>query len=368
MYIYGSNSAVGARPWHPLGEPSPPPPVFSAAERQAVQDLLDKDVHNENALTDTVFFRRRPRRRHPLRGGAALYSSEKREWITIRDHLVRPMLAAVPRNIPFRPCCMFGPFPAKFVDPSKLGAHKDPATEARGIVYTGRAGFIDLGHLRETCDITEFVWTRLQGSGGSPTVIPTFQGEATITKPVPPNRWVAVAQAIANDDALGHEIATYDEHAFPGMHNSAFSPEDLCSNFVGTVVAHLAIGEGGSFPGKVDAKLATVLKALLAQTPAETEKAFNKVKNKWVSFVNSDSWKKDDYLRRRNFTRRPFKAGHPSDAKTPSWVLAGFGNAETFYTYKNTAVRTIPKTSFAAEIQRIRADAKARYGNDFDQP
>ena len=100
-----------------------------------------------------------------------------------------------------------------------------------------------------------------------------------------------------------------------GQHNSAFSPEDLCSNFVGTVVARLAIGEGGTFPRKVDAKLATVLKALLAQTPAETEKAFNKVKNKWVNFVNSDSWKKDDYLRRRNFTRRPFKVGHPQSMR-----------------------------------------------------
>jgi hypothetical protein len=227
---------------------------------------------------------------------------------------------------------------------------------------------MDLGHLRETCDITEFVWTHLQGSGGSVTVIPTFQGEATIIKPVPRDRWLAVAQTIAFDDALGHEIWSYDEHAFPGQHNSAFSPEDLCSNFVGTVVARLAIGEGGVFPRKVDAKLATVLKALFAQTPAETEKAFNKVKMRWVNFVNSESWKKDDYLRRRNFTRRPFKVGHSSDAKTPDWVLAGFGDAETFYTYKNTAVRTIPKTSFAAEIQRIRADAKARYGDHFDQP
>jgi len=226
---------------------------------------------------------------------------------------------------------------------------------------------MDLGHLRETCDLTEFVWTRLQGSGGSPTVIPTVQGKATIINPVPRERFLAVAQAIANDDALGHEIWSYDEHS-PGGHNSAFSPEDLCSNFVGTVVARLAIGEGGVFSRKVDAILAKVLKDLRAQTPAETAKAFNKVKTKWVNFIDSMSWMQDDYLRRRNFTRRPFKVGHPSDASTPSWVMAGFGGAETFYTYENTRVRTIPKTSFAAEITRIRADAKARYGNQFDQP
>jgi hypothetical protein len=363
MYLHSSNSAVGSLAWNPLGQPTSPALFFTAPERQAVKDLIDQEVHNENALTDRVFFKRHPRRR-----GADLNPSEKREWIGIRDQLVRPMLTAVPKNIPGRICCMFGPSPAPFVDPSKLGAHKDQVTEVLGIIYTGHAGFIDLGHLRETCDITEFAWTRLQGSGGSPTVVPTLQGEATIINQVPRDRWLAVAQAIANDDALGHEIWSYDEHTFPGQHNSAFSPEDLCSNFVGTVVAGLAIGEGGTFPRKVDAKLATVLKALRAQTPAETQNAFNKVKNKWVNFVNSDSWKKDDYLRRRNFTRRPFKVGHRSDAITPSWVLAGFGDAETFYTYTNTAVRTIPKTDFAAEILRIRADAKARYGNDFDQP
>ena len=335
MYLHSSNGAVGSLAGNPLGQLITPALTFTNAERQAVKGLIDQEVHNENALTDRVFFRR-----HPQRRGADLRPNEKTEWIGIRDQLVRPMLAAVPINIPARLCCMLGPSPAAFVDPSKLGAHKDLVTEALGIIYTGRAGFIDLGHVRETCDITEFVWTRLQGSGGSPTVIPTKQGEATIINLVPRDRWLAVAQAIANDDALGHEIWSYDIHV-RGAHNSAFSPEDLCSNFVGTVVARLAIGEGGTFPRKVDAKLATVLKALLAQTPAETEKAFKKVKNKWVNFVNSDSWKKDDYLRRRNFTRRPFKVGHRSDEKTPSWVLAGFGDAATFYTYKNTLVRMI---------------------------
>ncbi len=345
-----------------LGQPGSPAIIFSTAERQAVQDLIDRDVHNENALSGTVFFRRHPRRR-----GAALSLNEKTEWIGIRDQLVRPLLAAVPKNILPRPCCMLGPSPAPFVDPSRLGAHKDPATEALGLIYTGGAGFMDLGHIRETCDLTEFLWTRLQGSGGVPTVIPTVQGEATITRPVPRERFAAVAQAIANDDALGHEIWSYNVHS-PGGHNSSFSPEDLCSNFVGTVIARLAIGEGGAFARKVDAKLAAVLKGLRAQTLAETAKAFDKIKMKWVNFIDSSSFLNDDYLRRRNFTRRPFKVGHPSDAITPSWIMAGFGDAETFYSYKNTAVRTIPKTNFAAEIQQIRTDAKARYGNDFDKP
>jgi hypothetical protein len=36
--------------------------------------------------------------------------------------------------------------------------------------------------------------------------------------------------------------------------------------------------------------------------------------------------------------------------------------------YKNTIVKQISKSAFATEILRIRLDAKARYGNDFDKP
>jgi V8-like Glu-specific endopeptidase len=332
--------------------------TFTDVERQVVKVMVDQEIHNENILTDKVFFGRYPRR-----AGVKLRPTEKIEWIGIRDRLIRPILAAVPLRILSRPCCILGPSPQKFADPTQLGEHNKENIEAMGIIYTGRAGFMDLGHLRETCDVTEFVWTRLQGSGGSPTVIPTLHGEATIIKPVPQKFWLDVAQSIAYDAALGHEITTYDK-----QRNSSFSPEDLCSNFVGTVVARLAIGEGGIFSRKVDLKLAIVLRSLLAQTPAETENAFNKVKTRWVDFTNSTSWLKGDYLKRRNFTRLPFKVGHPSDAKTPSWVLSGFGDAETFYSYNNTEYRTIPKTQFASEIQRIRERAKVTYKDKFDQP
>jgi hypothetical protein len=361
MYLYRTTDTLGNSAWSVLGEPAVAA-VFTPAEKQSVQDLMDNEVHNENALTDKVFFGR-----HPSRKGAQLNFSEKADWIQIRDQLIRMMLSGVTKAFVGRPCCMLGPAPTPFVDPKNLGVHKQP-TEALGLVYTGGAGFIDLGHLRETCDITEFVWTRLQGAGGTTaTVIPTMQGEATIIKTVPRERFADVAQAIANDDALGHEIWTYDKHS-PGGHNSSFSPEDLCSNFVGTVVARLALGQGGTFSRKVDISLARVLRDLGAQTLVESQKAFDKVKTKWVNFVDSFSFVKDDYLRRRNFTRRPFKAGHKSDASTPPWVLRSLGDVGTFYDYKNTLVKQIRKSDFATEIQRIRLDAQARYGNDFDKP
>jgi hypothetical protein len=154
----------------------------------------------------------------------------------------------------------------------------------------------------------------------------------------------------------------------PGGHNSAFSPDDLCSNFVGTVVARQAIGAGGRFAAQVATKLKGVFTALRAQTPAETRKAFDLINGRWVDFTGPASVLHNDYLKRRNFTRLPFKAGHPSDAAVPAWLRASFGDAASFYTYKHTLAKTILKTDFAAEIQRIRADAKSLYGNDFDKP
>lgn len=77
---------------------------------------------------------------------------------------------------------------------------------------------------------------------------------------------------------------------------------------------------------------------------------------------------KDDYLRRCNFTRVPFKVGHPSDAPTPAWVMGGLADAASFYSFKKTLVRTILKSDWTAEITRIKADAAVRYSADFDKP
>jgi hypothetical protein len=272
-------------------------------------------------------------------------------------------------NIPKRPCCIFAPEAPtgnNIADPRNLGKHRD-ASEAWGIVYSGRAGFIDLGHLREECDLTEFIWIKLQGAGGAPTTIPTIQGEAKIIRQIPRYRWLLVAQAIAFDDGFGHEIFSYDIKS-PGGHNSAFSPEDLCSNFLGTIVARRAISHGGPFAARVTVELNRILKHLQVQSPIETRKAFDLVNSRWVDFIGPWSVLRTDYLKRRNFTRIPFKAGHSSDAKTPPWLWATFGDATRFYTYSHTLGKTIPKSNFTSEIRQIRANAKILYGDKFDKP
>lgn len=272
-----------------------------------------------------------------------------------------------------RPCCILAatisPFSrdSNLVDPSALGTHGS-SSEANGLIYSGKAGFLDLGHMRETCDIAKLIHDQLAAAGGTSMTINTPHGSATIHTRVPSGTWLNLAKSISYDDALSHEIMTYDMFGSPGGHNSAFSPEDLCSNYLGTLVAERAINAGGSFNTAATTELNSLVRALDGQTKAESLSAFNLINKRWVNFGGVSDLLLDSYLQRRNFMRTPWKTGHRSDSITPAFVGAGFGGAETLYTFIHTLSRRIPKSAFPAEITRIMADAASRYGPDFDKP
>ena len=282
-------------------------------------------------------------------------------------------IPAVPLSAPtVRTCCLLAPpttFTPNFVDITSLGTHNGP-TEVSGLVYTGQAGFVDLAHLRDICDLTKYVYDQMRAGAGYKTPILTNQGEAFLT--VCPKDELKVAKTIAYHDALAHEITSYSQ-SFPGGHNSSFSPEDLCSNNLGSIVAEKAINsillspKGKTFNGEVTKILPDILKLLDAQTPAETQKAFNLVNGKWVDFANAFSLRDFDYLKRRNFSHEPWKAGHSSDSATPTWVTDA-PRLSHLYTYTNKAVRIIKDKDFPTEIKAIQTDARSRYGSDFDKP
>lgn len=230
----------------------------------------------------------------------------------------RPQLRSVGPAPSIRPCCMLAPSqdprrPANsnLVNPSSLGRHR-ASNEVSGIVYTGKAGFIDLGHLRDHCDVTKFIHNQLT-IDLTPQRVSAVIGEAEMHEcPLSP---IEVARAIALDAGLGHEIITYDRFK-PGGHNSAFSPEDLCSNFLGTLVAERAIARGGNFDDAVTTELNNLLRDLDAPTPAESRNAFNLINGRWVDWndlLGTPSLIDDEYLRRCNFTQVPFKTGHSRD-------------------------------------------------------
>ena len=270
-----------------------------------------------------------------------------------------------------RPCCILAPTLAfendNFVDPKNLGKHRQ-ADEATGMIYSGKAGFLDLGHMRDLCDLTKSVFDQISALGSSLGTVKTANGFATIEKIPTGSDVIKVARAIAIDDGLGHEIFSYSQTG-PGAHNSAFSPEDLCSNFLGTLLAERAIAAGGTFNDEVDKELDKLVKSLDGQTVAETRKAFDLINGRWVDFGGRSSLFKEDYLKRRNFEQAPFKAGHSSDAATPSFVTDPLGSFTSFYDYFHTeGGGLIPEAGYSAAIAAVKTDAKSRYGTDFDKP
>ena len=277
--------------------------------------------------------------------------------------------AARPRS---RPCCILASsipiVGSNLVDPTVLGTH-GAADEANGLIYTGAAGFFDLGHARDTCDLTKFILDQINAVGGAAGHrVATIHGDALITATIPAADRVAVARAICYDNSFAYEIWTYDLRTLPGQHNSAFSPEDLPSNYFGTLLAADAIAAGGSFNAAVTTALTTMINSLAPQTVAESLNAFNLIRSRWVNFTGPNSILSQDYLRRRNFDRIPWKTSHPSDVPTPAALTAGFGLTTTYHDYTHTVDRRIRKSDFGTEVTRIRTDARSRYGPDFATP
>jgi hypothetical protein len=90
QYVPGGSAATPA--------PTVTPPVASpgrapATEQQFVQSLIATGNRDENSLTNKVFYRRHPELNgQPLSSSQPNFSSLSKEWISIRDGIVRPAL------------------------------------------------------------------------------------------------------------------------------------------------------------------------------------------------------------------------------------------------------------------------------------
>ena len=279
---------------------------------------------------------------------------------------------ALPSIVP-RPCCILSSeipvFGSNIVDPTNLGTHGDPLSEKNGLIYSGKGGFLDLGHIRDMIDVTKFVFDQINAATTFPATVNSAHGEATIPSKLSPEMVLPVARLIANDDGFAYEIMTYWMTGV-GTHNSAFSPEDLCSNNLGTLVAERAILAGGNYNTAATNELKTCITSLDPQSPAESRAAFNLIKSCWVNFSTPRDVLSNTYLRRRNLTLLPWKTGHKSDAATPPFVTCCPPSARGLYQYTHTLARTIKDKDFPAEMLAIRSDASvpAKYGPNWDKP
>jgi Protein of unknown function (DUF4056) len=295
-----------------------------------------------------------------------------------------------------RTCCMLAeadPRPWRgnqVLDPANLGPHNFGRYGTIGYVYTCLGGFIDFGHVRDLIDLTYYyvVYLTKRGVRKVNGVIRPFemrkprQAAVTVIKDIPDADLVKVAQSMAFDESVAHEIAGYWKDKFyqAGQHASSFSPEDLVSNFIGTYVGGKAFErEDVSFDRAATEELNNVMTLLQARTRAQTTTAF--------VFIKAAGWHLEirslpDYLQKRNFNYKQitpcFLPGAVAGCSgTPSFPLpTGFpGHIGQYYRAQYDAgdelaakigTPILRKEGFDAAIAQIKVDAQARYQAGFE--
>lgn len=298
-----------------------------------------------------------------------------------------PRVWTVSRPLPqpngLRPCCAFGynlkaklfgiPVPWYQLDnvvaPAQTGQHRfNPDfldtlstliglnSEHNGLVYTRRGGFIDLAHLRDSADNTLWLFSHIWLRMGQATTLKLDdelgQRRIHLFSYTPPtsatDRYrlaVYLAAHLAFELAAWHEVAQwYGFESVPGFSEgvSAFSPEDLYSNLLGTRVAIdlLNAGSGASlsrYQQAMSDAIPQALAQLQAESPAGTRFHFDMIDRLWW---NSGCRLPDKFLLRyRNYdvSERRWPS-RPPEGVPPLWLtlpdrfqgttLAHFGRLE----------------------------------------
>jgi len=168
--------------------------------------------------------------------------------------------------------------------------------ENNGLVYTCSGGFIDTAHVRDYADWTTYLGSRLfeQLASGATIQLSNEAGKRRVVlQRIDPEflrthdplaLTAALAQWLAVQLGLWHEIATwYGWEYFPGFSEkaSAFSPEDLYSNALGSKIAVATAFAGGVrseviYERSADAWFRAVLAAL---RPISKETAIEAMQN-----------------------------------------------------------------------------------------
>lgn len=248
------------------------------------------------------------------------------------------------------------PWGMRFPAPEHLGRHSiEPSKDEKvGIVYTCKAGFIDLGHLREAADRTEYasqiVYNTLIRGRTSCTfrIIEPSHYHLTIHYP---DQWhnmswqqkktiardfsIRYGQYLAHTSLIWHEILTWYGFASSGVFSeniSAFSWEDPYSDILGTRLAVMALTNtnGESYEDAMTRLIDETLRELDVQ-PAETaRKAAHIVEGKWFE---------GGYYFFVEMKKRNFDVGLNDGFVTP-WLVPGI--------CENTVPQDCPTSDLAA--------------------
>ncbi len=123
----------------------------------------------------------------------------------------------------------------------------------RGIVYTKRAGFVDISHARQAVDWTRYAAIQLadapqrQGQRTATFVFENVQVTVTTAAALSDDDRIAVAAGITYRLLAWHEVSTwmgYSMVPFVSERRSAFTPDDLTAHAIGVRVARDVLRTG----------------------------------------------------------------------------------------------------------------------------
>ena len=197
----------------------------------------------------------------------------------------------------------------RFLDLADLGHHayRLSWSERNGIVYTCKAGHIDIAHVRKGIDWTAFLAAMVLGHlerGQSHFQFKLYEPSRYVVELAYPEHWNALPiqdrRRVARETALElgqyfaytaltwHEIITWFGYKFKGFQSefpSAFSWEDTYSNVLGTHVAGLVLqGAHRDFDEAVTAALERALRDLDIQSAETARQAAESVSDWWYSW------------------------------------------------------------------------------------
>lgn len=332
--------------------------------------------------------------------------------------LIIPAAAAL--NPPrMRPSPYFGNILGmKYTGIEDLGDHNYEGglfAENNALLYTAAAGYIDLGHLRESADRTRYIFElcfdniQTQKSEFLFEVIEPAEYHVQIDYP---ENWgildvhekyrisreisIDLGQYFAHQSLIWHEIVTWFGYASTGLLSekaSSFSWEDSYSDLLGTKIAAEVLRENKKgYDLAVTEMIVNELRKLDPQPPEIAEQATERIKGKWYSgrypFVS---------MKKRNFDVgfddcqiTPFRVPGicPDTPAIPCTVprldsLAQYGFTmhltmtpreserkevlRIIYPHRRAETLT-PEKDFPAVIRHIRREAVKKEGSLVDKP
>jgi hypothetical protein len=230
-----------------------------------------------------------------------------------------------------------------FLGPEQLGTHgyRRNWSEKNGIVYTCKAGHIDIAHLRKVADWTAFLAAksfRQIKKNKTEFSFKLKEGSLYFVRLTYPENWkdlsrkdkehigyeisVGLGQYFAYVASVWHEILTWFGYKATGIYSefpSAFSWEDVLSNLLGTYIGALALRDTEhSFNEAVTLALERELEKLDVQPGEVARRAAESVRGLWFS---------DDFIFFVGMKKRNFDIGLDDGFVTP-WIVSSICECE----------------------------------------